>query len=77
METVGHWHAVLLMDYAILAAGCSLVINLVLVVHVLTLSRRLYKDRGTIERLNLMIQRRDWILREEKALIEELEEQEQ
>ncbi len=65
------------MDYAILAAGCSLVINLVLVVHVLTLSRRLYKDRGTIERLNLMVQRRDWILREEKALIEELEEQEQ
>lgn len=35
------------------------------------------KQEGMIERLNLKIQRRDWILREEKALIEELEEQEQ
>ena len=65
------------MDNAILIAGCSLVLNIALVVHVLVLSKRLHKDRGIIERLNLMVQRRDWILREEKALIEELEEQEQ
>lgn len=34
------------------------------------------KQEGIIERLNGQVARRDWILHEEKALIQELEEQE-
>lgn len=54
----------------------SLALNIILIVRVIEMDRKHLKNMEKIDRLNGQVKRRDWILREEKALIEELEAQE-